>query len=146
MLENRVRSIAEKAIENNDELFLVDVKIKGNPGNQKVLVFVDGDNGISIDQCSAISRFIGNELEEGEILDGKYLLEVSSPGLDFPLSLSRQYVKNVGRELEIEMLDGEKIHGELTNVENEEILIKDKVERSLQIKDIKQSKVKVSFK
>ncbi|WP_420317460.1 ribosome maturation factor RimP [Ekhidna sp.] len=146
MLENRVRSIAEKAIENNDELFLVDVKIKGNPGNQKVLVFVDGDNGISIDQCSAISRFIGSELEECEILDGKYLLEVSSPGLDFPLSLSRQYVKNVGRELEIEMLDGEKIHGELTNVENEEILIKDKVERSLQIKDIKQSKVKVSFK
>ncbi|WP_425389419.1 ribosome maturation factor RimP [Ekhidna sp.] len=146
MLEEQIKSIAKSAIEDEKELFLVDVKIKGNQGNQKLLVFVDGNNGISIDQCSKISRYIGNELEEHEIMEGKYTLEVSSPGLDFPLSMIRQYSKNIGRSLNIEMVDGEKVEGELIAVKDEEILIKNKTERSLQIKDIRQSKVKVSFK
>lgn len=146
MLENKVKALAEKAIEDEQDLFLVDVKIKGNSGNQKVLVFVDGDSGISIDQCSKVSRYIGNEIEEEELIEGKYTLEVSSPGLDFPLTLHRQYVKNIGRSLEVELVDETKLEGELKDVNEEEILINAKGDRSIQFKDIKQSKVKVSFK
>ena len=59
--------------------------LRGNVGNQKVLVLIDGDEGVNIDDCSKISRKVGPILEEGDFMPGKYLLEVSSPGLDHPL-------------------------------------------------------------
>lgn len=145
--EQRIKDLATKAIESYDDLFLVDVKLKGNVGNQKALVFVDGDNGISIDQCSQISRQLGAEIEEEDFMSGKYTLEVSSPGLDFPIVLHRQYVKNVGRGLEVETNDGLKTEGELLEVNKDAIVLKQKEgNQSLKFEEIKQSKVKVSFK
>ncbi|MEQ8906899.1 ribosome maturation factor RimP [Ekhidna sp.] len=145
--ERKIRTLAEKAISESDELFIVDVKVKGNSGNQKVLVFVDGDNGISIDACSKISRMVGAEMEEEDFMPGKYTLEVSSPGLDYPLTLHRQYVKNVGRSLVVETLEGTNIEGELLKVGKDEIFLKGPAEkRSIKFEEIKQSKVKVSFK
>ena len=146
MEEQRIRELVVKLIEGTDDLFLVDVKVKGNTGNQKVLVFVDGDQGISIDQCSQLSRQLGAEMEEEEIMDGKYTLEVSSPGLDFPLVLKRQYIKNKGRELEVEVDDG-KLEGKLREIKEDSILLDLKgQERWIRLEEIKQSKVKVSFK
>jgi len=145
--EQIVRKLAEEAMAEDDSLFLVDVKIKGNTGNQKVLVFVDGDNGISIDACSRISRRISADLEEVDVIPGKYTLEVSSPGLDFPIVLHRQYVKNVGRALDVELNNGSKEEGELLEVTDDAIVLKgEKENRSLKFEEIKQSKVKVSFK
>lgn len=145
--ENKIRTLAEKAIQENNDLFLVDVKVKGNSGNQKVLVFIDGDNGISIDACSKISRMISAEMEEEDFMTGKYTLEVSSPGLDYPITLHRQYVKNIGRSVIVETLEGVNVEGELQAVEKDEIFLKDKTEeRSIKFEEIKQSKVKVSFK
>ena len=147
MEEEKIKALALTAIADIPELFLVDVKIKGNTGNQKVLIFIDGDNGISIDQCSKVSRAVGAEIEELELIDGKYTLEVSSPGLDFPITLHRQYVKNVGRGLMVETNDGEQIMGDLKSVDEEKITLSSKKEeRQISIKEIKQSKVIVSFK
>lgn len=148
MEEAKIKELAESAISEMDDLFVVDVKVKGNTGNQKVLVFIDGDNGISIDQCGKISRQIGSEMEEQDFMSGKYVLEVSSPGLDFPLTLHRQYVKNVGRELAVETIEGEKLEGTLQKVEEEmiELIIAKKYVHSIAFQEIKQSKVKVSFK
>lgn len=146
MIEQEIKRLVENAISDDPSLFLVEVKIKGNVGNQKVLVFIDGDDGISIDQCSKVSRAVGNEIEEGELVEGKYTLEVSSPGLDFPLAMHRQYKKNIGRELEVETLGGEKLEGELLEVLEDSILVKSKIEMSIPLEKIKQSKVKVSFK
>ncbi|MEP0271762.1 ribosome maturation factor RimP [Ekhidna sp.] len=145
--EQKIRELVEKAIQDQKDLFLVDVKVKGNTGNQKVLVFVDGDNGISIDQCSKISRQVGSELEEEDFMSGKYTLEVSSPGLDYPLSLLRQYKKNIGRMLEVEIDDGSKFEGELVEADDKAITLRNKSEDlSLSFEKIKQSKVKVLFK
>lgn len=147
LVEDKIIDIVNKAIEGKDELFLVDVKIKGNEGNQKVLVFVDGDNGISIDECGRISRYLGAELEEVELFSGKYTLEVSSPGLDFPITLRRQYEKNIGRELSVETTENEKIEGKLKQVEKDHIALASKqADRIIKFEVIKQSKVKVSFK
>lgn len=145
MVEDKIKGIVEQAITEEGDLFLVDVKIKGNPGNQKVIVFIDGDNGISIDQCSKVSRFLGGEIEEKDLIGGKYTLEVSSPGLDFPITLYRQYLKNVGRSLSVELMEGEKVEGELKEVKSDSIVI-GKDDRELVFKEIKQSKVIVSFK
>lgn len=145
--EKKIKALVEEIIKDQEELFLVDLKLKGNTGNQKVLIFVDGDQGISIDQCSQVSRRVGASMEEEDFMQGKYTLEVSSPGLDFPLTLPRQYAKNIGRELEIETTENEKIVGELVEIVGNEISLKESEKiRSLQFEKIKQSKVKVSFK
>lgn len=131
----------------NESIFLVDIIVKGNSGNQKVVVLLDGDEGISIDECSRISRSVGNSIEEEELIGGKYILEVSSPGLDHPLKLHRQYVNNQGRTLSIETTEGEKIEGELKQVTDDSIVVEVKKEdRTMSFKEISQSKVVVSFK
>jgi ribosome maturation factor RimP len=145
--EKRIKAIVEEAIVENQSIFLVEVIVKGISGNQKVIVLLDGDEGISIDECSRVSRTLGNLMEEEELMEGKYTLEVSSPGLDHPLKLHRQYVKNKGRSLEVETTEGEKIEGKLTEVTDQGIVMNVKKEdRTMSFTEISQSKVVVSFK
>lgn len=149
-MEQEIRNIVEEFIQENPELFLVDILLKGFAGNQKLLIFIDGDNGISIDHCSKLSRKVGAILEEREMMDGKYFLEVSSPGLEHPIKLKRQYEKNVGRMLEVEAKDGRKVKGKLVKVEDDLVALEtsDSAENQLNMNfsEIIQSKIEVSFK
>ncbi len=148
MEEQKIREITEDSLKEHKNLFLVDLNVKRNAESQKIMIFVDGEKGISIDQCSKINRQIAVAMEEGDFMQGKYTLEVSSPGLDFPLTMHRQYIKNIGRELTVETIEGEKIEGELMLVNDEmiELKIRGKKQGSLLFKKIRQSKVKISFK
>lgn len=121
-LGKEVSSLVEQFID-NDEIFLVDVDIKGKPGNLKIQVFIDGDQSVNVDECSKISRKLTNELEEKDMIDGRYLVEVSSPGVDRPLKLIRQFSKHIGRELAILTKNNKKYQGELLDVLNDEIEI-----------------------
>ena len=147
MESRELSSIVEDIIKDEPSLFLVDVIVKGHVGNQKVLVLLDGDEGVSIDKCASVSRKLGHHLEEEELFDTKYVLEVSSPGLDHPLSLHRQYVKNKGRNLEVDLENGDKVEGQLTEVLEDNIQLQNK-KGSVEInfKDIKKAKVAVAFK
>ncbi len=130
--------------------FLVDILIQ--PAN-RISVFVDGDHGVSIDDCRKISRSLEERLNE-EIED--FELNVSSPGLDRPLKLLRQYKKNIGRGMEIITVSGEKIEGILLSVVDSGVEIispakgKKKQEEqkniSLLFKDIKVAKIKIDFR
>ncbi len=146
----RLKEIVGEVIESDPSLFLVDVVVKGGVGNQKLLIIIDGDNGVSIDHCSMISRKVGAILEEEDLFPGKYFLEVSSPGLDHPIKLTRQYEKNVGRQLSVEKKDGEIVKGKLLKVESDTLILEtsDKVEkeRLMNFEEINQSKIEVSFK
>lgn len=145
--ESEIRRIVEVILEDHADLFLIDFKLKGAKGNQKLLIFIDGDEGLTIDRCGQISRAIGVELEEGDFFEGKYTLEVSSPGLDFPLIHTRQYKKNVGRQLTIDLKEGNKLEGELLSVDSDGISISREPE-SMEIKweEIEKTKIKISFK
>ena len=123
-VEHKVKSWAEEIIHTSEDLFIVDVKVADPGGNAKVTVFVDGDAGVSIDTCAYLSRKLSEKLEENELFDGKYTLEVSSPGLDHPLQLKRQYVKNIGRQVKVLLANNQEKKGTLTNVEEDQILIK----------------------
>lgn len=81
--------------------FIVDViaSFKGAVG--KVLVIVDGDKGIGIDDCADLSRDLSKVLDDSNLISGAFNLEVSTPGLDQPLKLKRQYVKNIGRNVRV---------------------------------------------
>jgi ribosome maturation factor RimP len=137
----------------NDAYFVVDVKLTGKRGHEKVVILVDGDEGISVDICADISRAVSEELELLNMFEESYTLEVSSPGLDFPLTSERQYNKNIGRQLKIDLLSGETVKGDLTGTDNSGITLKinkgkKKEDEDLFIPftDIKSSKVLVAFK
>ena len=127
-----IQDTRQKAIEDfvnaqlrgSGDIFLVEVKVI--PGNN-IKVFLDADNGITIDKCIKINRALYNQIEESDIFpNGDFSLEVSSPGVDEPLKLHRQYKKNIGRTIEVTMNDGSKREGKLTGVNDEEIIIEER--------------------
>ncbi len=146
----RLQKIVEEVVGSDPTLFLVDVFLKGASGNQKLLIIIDGDNGVNVDHCSMVNRKVGAILEEEDLIEGKYFLEVSSPGLDHPIKLKRQYSKNIGRLLNVEKNDGEIISGKLLKVENDTLTLETKngeiEERHMNFDEINQSKIEVSFK
>ena len=135
-----------------DDIFLVSIKIK--PTNN-FKIYLDADSGLGIDKCIKINRALYKIMEEmGMYPEGDFSLEVSSPGLDEPLKLVRQYKKNVGREVEIITLDEAKKEGKLTEVTEEKITIeytegkgKKAVLKTQEINftDIKQTKIQIKF-
>lgn len=100
LIEERVKELVLDKIADREDLFLVAVHMYPN-GRLEVLI--DGDQGVSIQDCAAISRHVGFHLEEESVIDHAYHLEVSSPGIDTPLTQRRQYHKNKGRSVQITM-------------------------------------------
>lgn len=123
-IEQRVRELVDEKIADKPGLFIVDIKMHSNG---KLMILVDGDNGIGIDDCVAVSRHVGFHLEEENAIDRAYTLEVSSPGIDTPLTSPRQYAKNIGRSLAIKMADGSKREGRLSSVTEDAIVIEEKI-------------------
>lgn len=106
-------------IEAEKELFLVEIRIK--PTNN-IKIYIDGDQGVSVDKLVSYNRKLYRQLEEeGMFPNGDFSLELSSPGLDEPLKLYRQYVKNTGREVEVVTAEGQKLEGVLKTVSAEQI-------------------------
>ena len=105
-----------------DDIFLVSIKIK--PTNN-IKIYLDADGGLGIEKCIKINRALYKIMEEmGMYPEGDFSLEVSSPGLEEPLKLLRQYKKNIGRDVEITMNDEEKKEGKLTEGTEQNITIK----------------------
>ncbi len=104
----------EEILRTEPVYFLVDLRIK--PINN-IKVFLDGDSGITIEKCVQVNRKLYKKLEEAALFpEGDFSLEVSSAGLDEPLKSLRQYKKNIGRPVEVQLLDGTQKEGVLTGV------------------------------
>lgn len=118
-----IEKMLEEILAEDPAHFLVEIKIK--PTNN-VKVYLDGDNGITIEKCIAINRALYKKLEETAIFPGDdFSLEVSSPGLDEPLKMFRQYKKNTGRLVEVLLKDGVKVAGKLLEVHENEIAVEE---------------------
>jgi len=147
---NRISGMVESLLAGDPSSFLVEVRIA--PGNH-VKVFLDGDGGITIDKCVALNRGLYKKLEESDLYPGgDFSLEVSSAGLDEPLKLRRQYQKNINRNVEVVMLDGQKIVGKLINITDNGITVeeykgkkKEVLAHTILFDNIKSTKVQVVF-
>ena len=139
-----------------EKYFVVDILVSPSKINQKITILIDTDEGISIDDCAIISRKLGNLLEENEAIENAYRLEVSSPGVDYPLSTERQFRKNIGRKLKVTFKDGrtEQIGTIQTVSEDAIVLISDKKSKSkaevvepepIKIADISKAQIQISF-
>jgi len=146
----RVEQIVKNLIENDNSLFLVEIKIK--PTNN-IKVFIDGDQGVNIDRLVQYNRALYKQLEI-MFPNGDFSLEVSSPGLDEPLKLYRQYVKNTGRYVEVLEKEGNKKEGKLINVTDESIVVEEEkgkgkkreiVQHTISFENIKSTKIQIKF-
>ena len=148
ILEQKVRAL----IQDDPTVFLVEIRIK--PTNN-IKLFLDADQGISIDRLIQYNRALYKDLEEsGMFPGGDFSLEVSSPGLDEPLKMHRQYLKNIGRYVEVLQHDGIKREGKMIGVNENEIIVeeekgkgkkKELVQHNIEFPQIKSTKIQVKF-
>ena len=153
MLRDKVENLLKEAIEENNSLFLIEFNVDNS---NHIKVVIDGDEGVSVNDCIAVSRKIEHNLDREE---EDFSLEVLSAGVSEPLRLPRQYKKNIGRTLAVTTSE-EKIEGKLVSVEDDKIHLawqarepkpvgKGKItvdkEAVLPIEQIKEAKVIITF-
>jgi ribosome maturation factor RimP len=155
-IEKKIRKLAEEKIAEIErpDIFVVDVKF--NPVGRQAIILLDGDHGAGIAECAQVSRYVGFKLEEENVIEEAYNLEVSSPGIDTPLMLVRQYTKNIGRTVVVKMADGIKKEGKLLAVNSADIVIEEQIkekgkkaaiaEATIPMDQIMEIKVLISFK
>lgn len=152
--KERVQELIDERIEGTD-IFVVELSISDS---NQIKVLLDADNGLSIEKCISVSRNIEHNLDREE---EDFELTVSSSGLDNPLKVTRQYIKNIGRSLKVKQVEGGSLEGKLETADEEGIVIverrKERVEgrkkkewieekHELKYDNILEAKVVISFK
>lgn len=113
----KIEELLNAFLTEREDLFLVDLKFSAA---DDITVILDGDNGVTLQDCLDASRAIEFNMDREE---HDFSLQVMSAGLSEPLESPRQFRKNVGRELDILLTDSEKITGELVKVDEEKITL-----------------------
>lgn len=150
-LAEQLKVYIEEAIADTN-LFILEIK---GIAVKRAMVLLDGDEGIKIEDCARVSRHINQKMEEDGLEEALISLEVSSPGVDFPLKFERQYPQHVGRTLAIKLLDGKEIEGKLISIDGAVIAVEEKIKEkgkkvslnniSLALSEIAEAKIKVTF-
>lgn len=104
-LQARVRQLVDELVHRED-WFVVDVSVRGRKGSRVVEVYLDGDQGVSVDDMAKLSRELSAILDAEDLIKGKYHLNVSSPGDERALLTERQYLRHVGKDLLV-LVNGE---------------------------------------
>ncbi|MDP5104544.1 MAG: ribosome assembly cofactor RimP [Polaribacter sp.] len=153
MDQKQIKDLIDEALAQDESLYLVDFLISTN---NKIQIVVDGDNGVSLNECIRISKSVDNGLDR-EIED--FSLEVSTPDIAHPLKLKRQYIKNINRILKVKTAE-EEIEGTLQEADDDKIVLAWKAREpklvgkgkvtvqktvTLEYKDIKEARVKILF-
>ncbi len=121
LVSQKTEQLVAELLSSEPEYFLIEVKVK--PTNN-IKVYIDGDKGISIEKCVYFNRLLYKKIDEAGLFPaGDFSLEVSSPGVDKPLKLHRQYLKNLGRNVEVTFNDGSTKEGKLLQATNEDIIL-----------------------
>lgn len=113
----KVEQLVHEFLTTRDDLYLVELKISAS---SDITVILDGDNGLTLQDCLDASRAIEFNLDREE---HDFSLQVMSPGLSEPLKFPRQYKKNMGREVDLLLNNDEKVEGEITAVDEEKVTL-----------------------
>jgi ribosome maturation factor RimP len=114
--KGKIEKLAKEYMQDT-ALFLVDMTVSSD---NQIQVYIDGDNGVAIDDCVDLSRHIEFSLDREE---EDFALNVSSAGADMPLRFIRQYAKYVNEKFNLKLTNGEKIFGRLQAVLEDSIEI-----------------------
>jgi len=131
--------------------YLEDVHV-ATPGNHRIVTcIVDGDASLNLDQVTSVSRVISELLDEAAFMgETPFTLEVTSPGVDRPLTQPRHFAKNVDRLLKIIKLDGTEVTGRILSNTDQDVTLtvtvkKETLEQTVPLADIKRAVVEIEF-
>lgn len=117
---------------------------------RRIELVIDRDGGVDLDLIAEVSRAASVALDEGDIGDAPYVLEVTSPGIDRPLTEDRHWRRNIGRLVEVELVDGPSVTGRVQSVleggEPSVTVDVDGESRTIALRDITRGRVQVEFK
>lgn len=154
MKQEVIKQLVTEAIEENEELFLIELSFLEE---NKILVEVDGDQGVNLRECIRISRHVEHSLDREE---EDFSLEVTSVDASKSIKVPRQYKKNIGRILSVKTIEGEKIEGTVMSADDKEVNLEWKARvpkpigkgkvtvvktATLEYKNIQEAKVKIIF-
>jgi len=117
MIKEKVLELVNEALLGKPSVFLIDITVSQT---NKIVITLDGDNGVILQDCIDISRAVEHNLDREEV---DFSLEVTSAGIDSPLQLIRQYQKNIGQKLDVETIDGNKIEAIITQANKDFIIL-----------------------
>ena len=143
--KNLVESVTNEAIQSlqKDDIFLVQIKVSKN---NVIEVSVDGDNGVKVEDCIELSRYIDKHLDRDK---EDFELTVMSFGLEEYFTMKRQFKKNIGQDIELVDKEGEKTNGVLASVDEKGVVVttkKDKEGKTFSFEDIDKARVIINFK
>ena len=153
-LAAQIKELADQQLVGSTH-FVLDARVNARMNPPRITVIVDGDAGITIDDCANLSRALSDAIHKENMLED-YNMEVTTPGIDQPLKLLRQYPKHVGRTLKIELKEKETVRGKLQQVGFDAIVIEEEATkqdkkagkniRTITFDQIEKTFVTVSFK
>ena len=149
-LSDKITELVQPAVESAG-FFLEDVHVV-SPGNHRIVTcIVDGQTPLNLDQVTSVSRDISEILDAADFMDDTaFTLEVTSPGVDRPLTLGRHWKKNINRLVKVVKHDGSVINGRITSVEESHALLSEDIkgkskEHTVVFADIKRATVEIEF-
>ena len=154
MFRSKVKTLLEDCLKEREDLFLIDFDVLSD---NTIKIIIDGDHGVSVDDCMLVSRAIEHNLDREE---EDFSLEVASAGATTPMSHKRQYKKNIGRAVDVKTTNNQKFEAILTNANDDSITLEWKarepkeigkgkvtVQKTVELpyNDIIEAKVKIKF-
>jgi len=149
LLEKKIVNITKEIIDRNG-LLLIDFLFRGFNNSTVIEVYIDGEKGVSVEDCAKISREINEQIEAENLFDSAYRLEVSSPGADRPLKFLQQFTKHINRNFDLQLSEesetNKKVVGKLLSINGENLVfLIQKEEVTVPYNTIKKAKVIISF-
>lgn len=149
-LSEKITELVQPAVESAG-FFLEDVHVL-SPGNHRIITcIVDGQTPLNLDQVTSVSRDISELLDSAEFMgETAFTLEVTSPGVDRPLTLPRHWHKNLKRLVKVTKLDGSVVKGRITAVEDAHVILIEDIkgkskEHTVVFADVKRATVEIEF-
>ena len=149
-LKDQISELVTPAV-SDQGFYLEDVHV-ATPGSHRIVTcIVDGDASLNLDQVTTVSRVISELLDEAAFMgETPFTLEVTSPGVDRPLTQPRHFAKNVDRLLKIIKLDGSEVTGRILSNTDQDVTLtvtvkKESIEQTVSLSEIKRAVVEIEF-
>jgi ribosome maturation factor RimP len=124
---------------------LIEIKLSRFRRNYRLQIFVDSDHGVTLGDCASLSQLIGAALDIGDVMDARYILEISSSGLDRPLHSKRDFQRKIGKDMIIDLVDAggpRSVAGKLTGITGDTLVIAgDAGEEKISLTEVQQGKI-----
>ena len=143
-LKTEIEQLVEPIL-TQDGFDLVEIKLSRYNKNLRLQIFVDSDHGVTLDECANLSRLVGTAFDTSDVIESKYILEISSPGLDRPLLNDRDFRRRIGENVEILMTEegqDKTVAGTLTGIHDNILYLSGEAgEIKVPLVDVRQGKI-----